>query len=506
MENYFTEADKEIIKAKENTVEEIKAQLLFFKNGIKSINCLKPATVNDGILSFSSGDVLGYSLYFDDQKENLEIAKMVPASGAATRMFKEIFEFLQKLENSPARFSTLINEKKNKKIKKFCLQKKRFPFYKAILDGCLKLNTDFFKLSYEEQNILFLKTLLFHDEFNFANKPKAVLPFHSINNVIVTPLESHCKEVSYCNSKIGNPKIHFTVSQEHQDYFNVVSAKTKNVDISFSYQDKSSDTIAVNENNTPFRDINNNIVFRPGGHGALIHNLNNLDSDIVYIKNIDNVTPNFFDKNIKYKKALGGILIQLQKELFSFLEELNSNVDIELQKIIDFAVQKLNIDRAFFTNKTDIRNKLIEKLNRPIRVCGMVKNEGEPGGGPFWVKHTNGSTSLQIVESSQIDFSNENQFKIAAEATHFNPVDLVCGIKNYKGEKFNLLQFVDPNTGFIVHKNKDGKPLKGYELPGLWNGAMAHWNTIFVEVPLATFNPVKTINDLLNRNHQLQIE
>ena len=506
MENYFTASDKEIIKSKENTVEHIKAQLTFFKNGVKVVNCVKPATINDGILSFSSGDILGYASYFEGQKENLEIIKMVPASGAATRMFKELFEFLQKLHTDKKRFSKLIQDKKHKKIIKFFLQKKRFPFYKEIVNACLIDNPNYLTLSFEEQNLLFLNTMLFHLDFNFANKPKAVLPFHTLNNSIITPIESQCKEVLYCNSITGKPKIHFTISQEHQDYFNAIIKNIDTVDISFSYQNKNTDTIAVNENNTPFRDENNNIVFRPGGHGALIHNLNNLDADIIFIKNIDNVTPNFFNKNIRYKKALGGILLQLQSQVFEYLKGLEINSKLNLDDVKQFAIEKLNIDAAYFSDIKTLKERLIELLNRPIRVCGMVKNEGEPGGGPFWVKNSNGFTSLQIIESSQIDVTNEEQFKIAAEATHFNPVDLVCGVKNYKGEKFDLTQFVDVNTGFIVHKTKDGKPLKGYELPGLWNGAMANWNTIFVEVPLATFNPVKSINDLLNRNHQPQIE
>ncbi len=279
--------------------------------------------------------------------------------------------------------------------------------------------------------------------------------------------------------------------------------------VTYSHQHKSTDTIAVTHENEPFRNENGRLVFRPGGHGALINNLNDLEADVIFIKNIDNVIQNHIQEITLYKKALAGILIDLQQQIFRILKALENDelAERNIPEIIDFMEQKLNIDilEDFYKYTTENKLDLIKnKLNRPIRVCGMVKNEGEPGGGPFWVKSYKGNVSLQIVESSQVDSHNKQQAEILRKATHFNPVDLVCATKNYRGEKFDLTQYVDPSTGFIVTKNKNGKELKGYELPGLWNGAMAKWITVFVEVPLITFNPVKTVNDLLKPAHQTQ--
>ena len=312
--------------------------------------------------------------------------------------------------------------------------------------------------------------------------------------------------------------MHFTVSDHHENLFQTIidnvkqkvenKSKTK-VFIKYSHQDKSTDTIAVNANNEPFRNDDGRLVFRPGGHGALINNLNNLDADVVFIKNIDNVIQDHIQEITLYKKGLAGVLLQFQNQIFDILKTIENNTfeENDIPKIIDFLKKKLNIDIVDDFDKYTLNNKIEfikNKLNRPIRVCGMVKNEGEPGGGPFWVRSYKGNVSLQIVESSQVEVSNKEQSTILAKATHFNPVDLVCGIKNFKGIKFNLTQFIDHSTGFIVHKNNKGNDLKGYELPGLWNGAMAKWITVFVEVPLITFNPVKTVNDLLKPAHQPQ--
>jgi predicted house-cleaning noncanonical NTP pyrophosphatase (MazG superfamily) len=349
---------------------------------------------------------------------------------------------------------------------------------------------------------------------NFANKPKGVLPFHKYaNNHIATAIEEHLNECVFYAGINNESHVHFTVSQEHQNEFEAVICSIKNkleiqnnisINVKYSYQDKATDVIAVDLEGKPFRDNKNQLVFRPGGHGALIDNLNNLIADVIFIKNIDNVIQNHILEVSLYKKALAGKLIQLQESIFEYLKLLDSNdVNTEnLNEIVDFLETNLKIATTEDFSKYTKENKieyLHTILNRPIRVCGMVKNEGEPGGGPFWVRDQKGNTFLQIIESSQID---ADQTKLLERATHFNPVDLVCGTKNYKGDQFNLTQFIDHNTGFIVEKNNNGKPLKAYELPGLWNGAMAKWLTIFVEVPLFTFNPVKTVNDLLKPAHQ----
>jgi hypothetical protein len=352
------------------------------------------------------------------------------------------------------------------------------------------------------------------NHFDFANKPKGILPFHLNNNQLVTPIEEHLKESVLYSCANGISNLHFTVSEVHRAQFEDTLLKVKSkieetsgtkINIAFSHQYQYTDSIAVDNNNKSFRDNEGKLVFRPGGHGALIENLGSIDADIVFIKNIDNVIQNEVETIAFYKKSLAGILIELQDKVNSYLLKIDSISENEIAALVNFVEQQLNNKVNLDFSKYPLENKisnLKEILNRPIRVCGMVKNEDEPGGGPFWVTDWKGNTTLQIVESAQIDFSNEKQALIASNATHFNPVDLVCAFKDYKGSKFDFRNFIDYNSGFIVEKNKLGKPIKGYELPGLWNGAMAKWITIFVEVPLITFNPVKTVNDLLKPAHQ----
>jgi hypothetical protein len=335
-----------------------------------------------------------------------------------------------------------------------------------------------------------------------------------------TPAEEHLVEGAlYGTDADGVVRIHFTVSPEHLSLFKkkcetaaTLFEKRYEVkyEITFSEQKPSTDTIAVDENNEPFRTTEGKLFFRPGGHGALLENLNDLQADLIFVKNIDNVVPDRLkDVTIRYKKAIAGLLLDRQQRVFSYLRLLeqpeNQLTDKQLAEMASYLENELSTKptgKAHLSNRSTLINYLVSKLNRPIRVCGMVKNEGEPGGGPFWAIQADGTTTLQVVESSQIDLKDPEQAAIAATATHFNPVDLVCGVRNYKGEKFSLPDFRDPETGFISSKSKDGKPLKAQELPGLWNGAMSDWITIFAEVPIITFNPVKTINDLLRPEHQ----
>ncbi len=375
---------------------------------------------------------------------------------------------------------------------------------------------NFGDLERDYKNYYFIKLLLSSDYFDVANKPKGVLPFHQYKTHIATAIEEHLYESAYYSSSNDGSHLHFTVSEAHQNQFensvNIAKIKVEKesgvkINVSYSYQNKNTDTIAVDWNNNPFRDENEKLVFRPGGHGALIENLNHLEADIIFIKNIDNVVQKRIESIALYKKALAGILVELQQQIFGFLDEIEHSNEDKLKEILIFAQNNLNIERLDDFQKYTLENKInyIKSiLDRPIRVCGMVKNEGEPGGGPFWVWDSKGNLSLQIVETSQVDLANANQAKILADATHFNPVDLVCGIRNHKNEKFDLTQFVDHTGGFIVEKDRNGRTLRGYELPGLWNGAMAKWTTVFVEVPLITFNPVKTVNDLLKPAHQPQ--
>lgn len=514
----FTEADFKQIDALGIPLDKIESELLLFQSGIPKITLEKPATINDGIVKLSNDDFQKYADLFDTRKDRLKLKKFVPASGAASRMFKFLSEFLNEFDHGNETINAYINRKKDKNLPIFLAGIEKFPFYEQIKSKVKELTPDYYSLESHEKSYLFIKTMLSADYFDFANKPKGVLDFHKYETEIATPVEEHLNECAFYASADCVSNLHFTVSDHHEDLFHriinevkdKVEAKSKTkVNVNYSYQDKSTDTIAVAPNNEAFRDENGKLVFRPGGHGALINNLNNLDADVIFIKNIDNVIQNHIKEITLYKKGLAGILLDLQQQIFHILKSVENDEIKEnnIPEIIAFMEQKLNIDVIEDFQKYTLENKLEfikNKLNRPIRVCGMVKNEGEPGGGPFWVRSYKGNVSLQIVESSQVDIQNPEQDQILKKATHFNPVDLVCATKNYLDEKFDLIQFIDQSTGFIVHKNNKGKDLKGYELPGLWNGAMAKWITVFVEVPLVTFNPVKTVNDLLKPAHQPQ--
>lgn len=496
------------------SLENIEKHLNIFKEGISKTVLVEPATVSKGILKLSKNDFQQKADFFDANKSTLKLKKFVPASGAASRMFKFLSAFLNEFDIENESINAYINRKKDSELSIFIVGLEKFPFFEAVDAKLKEVFPDFNALERDYKNYYFIKLLLSPDYFDYANKPKGILPFHKYKTHIATAIEEHLHECAYYSSSNGSSHLQFTVSETHQNQFesivNSVKSKIENesgitITTSYSYQNKATDTIAVDLNNNPFRNENGKLVFRPGGHGALIENLNNLDADIVFIKNIDNVIQNHIESIALYKKALAGILIELQQQVFQYLNEIEKAKEEDLEEMIAFAKNNLNVEILEDFKKYTLENKISyikELLDRPIRVCGMVKNEGEPGGGPFWVRDSKGTVSLQIVETSQVDLTNANQAKILTSATHFNPVDLVCGILNHKNEKFNLTQFVDHNSGFIVEKTQNGKKLKGYELPGLWNGAMAKWITVFVEVPLLTFNPVKTVNDLLKTAHQ----
>lgn len=513
MENIFSPKDIEFIIEKELDFQKIQQQLHFFKKGVSKINLERAAIKNDGIKVLSEDEKQFLQEIFENNKHEFSIEKFTPASGAASRMFKFLTEFLNDFAPENETINAYINRTKNTDLSIFLIGFKNFPFYKELKEYTILSSPEYKNLSRDKKDFLLIETLLRSNHFNYANKPKGILPFHKIINKTLTPIDEHIKESLFYKVKNKKRKLHFTISKEHEWAFTNHIPTSLQLDITYSFQDPKTDTIAVDENNLPFRDNNNRIVFRPGGHGALIENLNNLNSDIVYIKNIDNVSDVFIEETKRSKKITGGLLIHLQTIIFEFLNLLIENrsllEDNKIIEITDFIQKELNHSIPYnfenFTKEEKI-NLLIDKLDRPIRICGMVKNEGEPGGGPFWVKNTDNSLSLQIVETSQIDLENISQKDIINQSTHFNPVDIVCGIKNYKGEKFDLHQYVDHSTGFIVEKTKFGRPVKGYELPGLWNGAMAFWTTIFIEVPLCTFTPVKTVNDLLKSAHQPKSE
>ena len=345
---------------------------------------------------------------------------------------------------------------------------------------------------------------------NYGQLPKGLLLFHKYAEGARTPMEEHLVEGALYAASNGEAHVHFTVSHEHMELFKAKVAEKADsfakkygikYDITFSEQKPSTDTVAANPDNTPFRNDDGSLLFRPGGHGALIENLNEIDADVIFIKNIDNVVPDRLKpETVEWKQVIAGVLVTLQKQAFEYLNILDKGAtDAQLEEIAKFVSEKLCTDAK---GKKADADYLRKKLNRPMRVCGVVKNVGEPGGGPFLTYNQDGTVSLQILESSQIDTNNEAYMKMFTQGTHFNPVDLVCAVKDYKGQPFNLPAFVDKTTGFISSKSKAGKELKALELPGLWNGAMSDWSTVFVEVPLGTFNPVKTVNDLLREQHQ----
>ncbi|MGO4820349.1 MULTISPECIES: DUF4301 family protein [unclassified Flavobacterium] len=500
------------------SLDNIKRQLEIFEKGISKTELIEPATLHNGILKLTDEEALEKASFFDKNKDNYDLLKFVPASGAASRMFKFLITFLKEFSVTNESIKAYVNRKKNNKIPFFEVGIEKFPFYELVDKKLREEILSFDSLHRNLKFYYFIKLLLSADYFDYANKPKAVLPFHKYKTHIATPIEEHLYECSRYSCSNGVSNLHFTVSEEHLSQFKSIIDTIKprieaeaniRINVNYSFQKKSTDTIAVNTDNSVYRNEEDKLVFRPGGHGALIENLTNLDADIIFVKNIDNVSLNDVDTVTFYKKVLGGVLIELQQQVFNYLEilEVSSVNENLLNEIIDFIKEKFNtilpneFDALGFDSKL---KRVVELLDRPIRVCGMVINEGEPGGGPFWTVNSNGTLSMQIVESSEVDLSNKGQENILTASTHFNPVDLVCGIKNYKGVKFDLNQFVDHERGFIVEKSIAGKDIKAYELPGLWNGAMANWLTVFVQVPLVTFNPVKTVNDLLNGAHQLQ--
>ncbi|MFK7747739.1 MAG: DUF4301 family protein [Kordia sp.] len=514
--NFLEEHTKQI-EARGLTLLQVKEQLHKFEKKIPHADVTKHASVAHGILQITDEIEETHIQTYAEESKDLEVIKFTPASGAATRMFKFLYKFLQNYDPKKESINSYINKEKEPEIRLFFIGLEKFPFYEDVLDKMDKTEIDRIKKP-DEFNRDFAHTLLSKTGLNYGNYPKGLLPFHKYANHRSTPFQEHLFEAASYACRNGIAKLHFTISKQHYDKFKATESKILptikdktgcEFEISYSYQLEETDTIAVDLKNKPIIDAEGNLVFRPGGHGALIENLNAMDADLIFIKNIDNVVVNTYSEEIlRYKKILAGKLISLQQKAFKFMEMLQNGVsDEELHTILNFLYTELNvqISEEFekYSRKYQIEY-LITKLNRPIRVCGMVKNEGEPGGGPFWVKHENGSISLQIVESVQIDKKNEYHQSIQKLATHFNPVDIVCGVKDYQGNKYDLTQFVDRKSYFIASKSKSGKKIKALELPGLWNGGMAFWNTIFVEVPLVTFNPVKTINDLLKPTHQVK--
>lgn len=510
----FESEDITQIEARGSQPAIINQQIENFKKGFPLLQLIEAANVYHGILKLSESEINHYISVFDKKiSEGLDVVKFVPASGAATRMFKSLYTALDEFKSG----KTVEEVKRVTEIAQFFEKLDEFAFYDDLKALAASENKTLGQIP--ESRIL--EWLLFEQGLNYGNLPKALLKFHQYENGSRTSLEEHFVEAarySLNNQKVA--KLHFTVSVEHQKAVEKLVDQIKpqyenlfgiTYEVSFSNQKPSTDTVAVSPNNELFRDRDGRLLFRPAGHGALIENLNDLDSDLIFIKNIDNVAPDRLKPiTVEYKKALAGILITLQEQLFDYQKIIKTHKAVELEsglfaELANFVENVLNVSpppNLIGSSKDELFNYLSSKINRPLRVCGMVKNMGEPGGGPFFAMNSDGSVSLQIAESSQIDFSKPDQAQIAGKATHFNPVDLVCGVKNYEGKKYNLPEFINPETGLITQKTYDGKELKAQELPGLWNGSMSDWNTLFVEVPIETFSPVKTVNDLLRKEHQ----
>lgn len=510
----FGTNDVNFIRNRGSETELVLQQIENFKKGFPFLKLEDAASVGHGVVQLSESEIRRYSSIYDGYLANgTDVVKFVPASGAASRMFMALFSSLEALKKGAAEAEI----RNDKNVGKFFDELTQFAFYsdlsKAIEGGGSSME--------QIDATGLLESLLMEKGLNYGNLPKGLLKFHRYDEGSRTPVEEHLVEgASYAANQERKVKIHFTVSPEHQALFEKlieeVRAKYESrfgvaYSIDFSQQKPSTDTIAVTPENLPFRNEDGSLLFRPAGHGALLENLNEIDADLIFIKNIDNVVPeNRLKPTIDYKKALGGLLLNIQEKIFYYQKKLKENFPYTLESAfyaeaanflenVLFIAPPLN---QYYSEKEELYHYFWKKFNRPVRVCGMVKNLGEPGGGPFFAKNSDGSVSLQIVESSQIDFRDPDQTYIAKNASHFNPVDLVCSVKDFQGNKYHLSDFRDPETGFISEKSKDGKKLKAQELPGLWNGAMSDWNTVFVEVPVETFNPVKTVNDLLRKEHQ----
>lgn len=497
----FTSQDLDRFASMGTTPERVASQLELFRAGVQPTPLSRACTLGDGIVTCEPQQQDELLALFETARAAGRFSKFVPASGAATRMFKALHAARESLAKGVPPQSREVDE--------FHSNLDRFAFAEELCQQLAargKNSTDLAAV---------LDVLLGEEAMNYGNKPKGLLSFHRYTDCVRTPVQEHLAETwAYVADSAGRGSLHFTVSPEHMTAFQAhvaaalpaFKAMGLHAEIGFSIQKQSTDTVAVTPDNAPFRDSAGQILFRPAGHGALIENLADLGGDLIFIKNIDNVVPDHLKQpTILAKKLLGGLVVQLQQRIFAYLERLTTQAPAPalIAEVADYARTHLGWNLpAHIQKPREAVDFLVAHLDRPLRVCGMVRNEGEPGGGPFWVHSGAGLDSLQIVESSQINTRDPEQATILASATHFNPVDLVCAVRDRHGRPFPLADYVDPAACFISEKSYEGRPLKALELPGLWNGAMAFWNTCFVEVPLTTFNPVKTINDLLRDQHQ----
>ena len=501
--------DLELLEEKGITPEKLEAQLENLKTGFPYLKIECPATPGHGLtVATPELEEQSEAIWQKYLASGATVLKMVPASGAASRMFKDLFAFFNSDDKNP----------KGEFLKTFFDNAEDFAFYGHLNFICMQLfGKSIGSLVKEKRYKEVLEALLTANGLNYGSLPKGLLLFHKIMGGARTPFEEHLAEGAlYACGKDGKVHLHFTVSEDHLPLFQAKLEENKchlenlydvEYDVTFSVQKPSTDTVAATKDGDAFRTKEGKLFFRPGGHGALIENLNDLDADVIFIKNIDNVVPDSQkDVTVRWKKILGGVLVAAKQVADRYCKRLAEGVptDEEMAEMLTFLRTKLCVtgDNADKMAPEDRAAYLMRKLNRPMRVCGMVKNEGEPGGGPFLAYNPDGTVSPQILESTQIDPKNKEAVEMLKSSTHFNPVDLAVSTRDYQGKKFNLPDFVDPATAFISEKSVEGTEIKALELPGLWNGAMSDWNTILLEVPAATFNPVKTVNDLLRPAHR----
>jgi len=500
-------------------VETIIEQIETFEKGIAPVRIIRACTVDDGIRIIPEEQHNSYFNLFQNAVDNERIIKFVPSSGAASRMFKKLQSVLTNSKTIRKELKTVADsgDEESSSVLEFINNLEHFAFYddlkNKMMNAGLNLEQMIEKGEYKE----ILKFTLHPIGLGYAGKPKGSIKFHNYPEGARTAFEEHLIEaLNYTKRKDGSAHIHFTISKEHEELVKSIidplikkySKEGKQIEVSYSFQKTATNTAAATTDNKPFRDKDGKIVFRPGGHGALLSNLNDMQADIIVIKNIDNlVTDHLREETYKYKKLLIGYLVELHSKLSTYLAKLlEKNISDELLKGIKNFIKndlELQVAEEYKSMSSDNkRDYLFRLMNRPIRVCGMVKKEEHPGGGPFWVQEKNGDVTKQVVETTQIDLSDKEQLDILESATHFSPVDFICCVRDYKNNPFDLYQFSDKDSGLITIKSKDGKELKALELPGLWNGGMANWITVFVEVPKITFNPVKEVNDLLKIEHQ----
>ena len=488
---------------------DIERQLERFEKGYPPRKLLRPASVGDGIRRLGDRESRGFAEIYEDSLREIGVCKFVPASGAASRMFRDLAALRDAFSAGPETLSGRDREV----LGRFVANVKRFPFAGALeetleggIDGTLSSGSP----------VPVLDALLGPGGLGYGDVPKGLVHFHSYGGVPRTAFCEHFAEaLGYANSG-GDVRMHFTVPPDSTERFGREEERAKELfssagvsfDVTYSAQDPETDTVAVTMDNAPVRTADGSPVRRPAGHGALLGNLDALSGDLVFIKNIDNVArEELLAETVFWKKALGGVLLSARREIFRYLGELSSPGFSEslAEEMASFCARELFLDlsRALEGPSPEERKeRLVRALDRPVRVCGVVKNEGEPGGGPFWTE-TGGGESLQIVESAEVDRNSSSQMEVWESSTHFNPVDIVCSARNFRGEKFDLFDFVDDEAGIIAEKSFGAERIKALELPGLWNGSMAGWITVFVEVPASTFNPVKTVFDLLRPAHRV---